>query len=73
MLQSPQLKDHVQTAGIDPSLSNNDIYEHKYLEDIKKVYKEAGNCDDQQQFKYVIGAYMVSTPELFTKKVLYLP
>ena len=32
VLQSPQVKDHVQTIGIDPSLSNNAIYEHKRLE-----------------------------------------
>ena len=35
MFQSPQIKDHVQTIGIDPSLSNNAIYEHKCLENIK--------------------------------------
>ena len=29
MLQSPQLKDHVQTIGIDQYLSNNALYEHK--------------------------------------------
>ena len=38
MLQSPRLKYHVQTIGIDPSLSNNTIYEHKFLENIKKLY-----------------------------------
>ena len=37
MLQSPQLKDHVQTIYIDPSLSNNTIYEQTLLENIKKV------------------------------------
>ena len=66
MLQSPRLKDHVQTIGIDPSLSNNTIYEHKCLENIKKLYKQAGKCDDQQQFKDILEAAMVSTPEGFT-------
>ena len=51
MLQSLRLKDHVQTIGVDQSLSTNVIYEHKYLENIKKLYKQAGNCDIQQQFK----------------------
>ena len=37
MLQSPRLKYHVQTIGIDPSLRNNAIYEHKCLENIKKL------------------------------------
>ena len=54
MLQSPQLKDHVQTIGIDQSLSKNSIYEHKCLENIKTLYKKAGNWDDQQQFKNII-------------------
>ena len=31
VLQSPRLKYHVQTIGIDQSLSNNVIYEHKCL------------------------------------------
>ena len=31
MLQSPLLKDHVQTIGIDQYLSNNAIYDHKCL------------------------------------------
>ena len=65
-LQSPRLKYHIQTIGIHPSLSNNDIYEHKCLENIKKLYKQAGKCDNQQQFKDIFEAAMVSTPEGFT-------
>ena len=37
MLQSPRLKYHVQTIVIDQSLSNNALYEHKFLENIKKL------------------------------------
>ena len=48
MFQSPLLKYHVLTVGIDPSLSNNTIYEHKCLENIKKLYKQSGECDDQK-------------------------
>ena len=62
LLQSPWLKDHVHTIVIEPSLRNNAIYEHKYLENIKKIYKQAGKCDDQQQFKDILGDTMVSTP-----------
>ena len=32
MFQSRHLKDHVHSVGIDQSLSNNDLYEHKCLE-----------------------------------------
>ena len=60
MLQSTQLKHHVQTIGIDRSLSNNTIYEHTCLENIKKLYKQAGKCENQQQFKDIIEADMVS-------------
>ena len=63
MLQSPRLKDHVQTIGIDQSLSNNATNEHKCLENIKK---KTGICDNRQQFKYILEATMVYTPEGFT-------
>ena len=63
MLQSTRLKDHVQNIGIDPSLSNNAIYEHKCLKNIKKLYKQAGMCDDQKKFKDILEAAMVYTPE----------
>ena len=66
MFQSPWLKDHVHTIGIDQFLRNNTIYEQKCLENIKILYKQAGKCDDQQQFKDIREAAMVSTPEWFT-------
>ena len=62
MLKSLRLKYHVNTIVIDQSLINNDLYEHKYLQKINKVYKHAGKCDNQQQFKYIIEAAMVCTP-----------
>ena len=68
MLQSPRLKYYVQTIGIHPSLRNNAIYEHKCIENIRKLYKQSGKCDDQQKIKDIIEAYMLSTPEAFTYK-----
>ena len=62
MLQSLCLKDHLQTIGIDQHLSNNDPYKHKCLEKIKKLYKHAGKCGNQQQFKDILEADMVYTP-----------
>ena len=32
----------------------------------EKLYKQAGKCDYQQQFKYILEADMVYTPEGFT-------
>ena len=66
MLQSLCLKDHVKTIGIDKSLRNNSLFEHKCLPNINKLYKHVGKCDDQQQFKDIIKAAMVFTPEGFT-------
>ena len=66
ILQSPLLKYHVQTIGIDPSLINNTIYEHKCLENMKKLYKQAGKCKHKQKFKDIIEAAMVYTTEGFT-------
>ena len=66
MLQSPRLKYHVHTIGIHRSLSKKSIYEHKCLEKIKRLYKQAGKCEYQQQFKYIVEDAMVSTPEVFT-------
>ena len=63
MLQSPRLKDHVHTIGIHPSLSNNTIYEHKCLENIKKIYKQSGKSDDRQQCKDILDTDTVSNPE----------
>ena len=63
MLKSPRLKYHVQTIGIYQSLRKNALYEHKCLENIKKLYKQAGKWDDQNQFKDILEAVMVSTPE----------
>ena len=66
ILQSPRPKDHINTIGIDQSLSNNSIFEHRCLQNIKKLYKHAGKFDDQIRFKYIIEAAMVFTPEVFT-------
>ena len=62
MLKSPRLKYHIQSIGIGQSLSNNDIYEHKCLENTKTLYKQAGKCDYQGKFKDILEAAIVSTP-----------
>ena len=49
-----------------PILKQQSIYEHKCLENINKLYKHAGKCDDQKQFKDFLDAAMVSTPERLT-------
>ena len=47
-------------------MRNSAPFEHKYIQNIKKSYKHYGKCDEQQQFKYIHEAAIVSTPEEFT-------
>ena len=55
------------------SLSRSAMYEHRCLEKIKKLYKYSGKCDDQQQYKFIFEAAMVSTPRGFTDNSLMSP
>ena len=73
MLQSPRLKYQVKTIGIDESLSKNALFELKCPQNIKKLYKHAGKCDNQKQFKYILEASMVSTPEGLTDNIPISP
>ena len=54
LLHSSHLKDHMNAIGIDLSLSNSALFEHRCLQYINKLYKHDGKCDDQQQFKDII-------------------
>ena len=54
------------TIGIDQSLSNGAMYEHRCLENINKLYTSSVKCDDKMQFKAIIEVSMVSTTEKFT-------
>ena len=62
MLQSMHLKDHMKSIGTDQSLSNSASFEHHFLNNIKNMYQHSGQCDDQQEFNYVIEDTMVSNP-----------
>ena len=63
MLKSSRLEDHMKTIGIDQSLCTRSSFEHKYLNNIKKIYQHSGKCDDQQNLKDVLDSAMVSNPE----------
>ena len=66
VLQSPRLKYHTKTIGIDQSLSNRASFEHNCLNNIKYIYQHSGKCDDQQNFKDILEADMVSNLEEIT-------
>ena len=63
MLQSSRLEDHMKTIGIDQSLCTRSYFEHKCMNNIKKIYQHEGKYCDQQNLKDILGADMVSTPE----------
>ena len=63
ILQSSRLEDHMKTIGIDQSLCTRSSFEHKCMNNIKKIYQHAGKYDDQQNLKAIIDDAMVSTPE----------
>ena len=49
-------------------LTNRALSKHKYLENIKKLYKSSDKCDDQNKYKDIIESGIFSTPEGLTKK-----
>ena len=73
ILQSPRLKYNMNTIGIYQLLRNSDIFEHRCLQNINKLYKHSGKCDSQQKFKDIIEAAIVSTPEGFTNNTPRYP
>ena len=59
------------TIGVEQSSSNSSLYEHRCMGKIKKLYKYAVKCDDQQQYQAILEAAMVSIHEQFTGKFHY--
>ena len=51
--------------GIERSSFNMSTFEHRYMNNIKKIYQHAGKCDDQQNLKDILEASLLSTPEGF--------
>ena len=62
MLQSSRLEEHMKTISINQSSFNRSSFENICMNNIKKIYKHAGKCDDQQNIKDIIDAAILSTP-----------
>ena len=54
---------HMVTIRVEQSLIGSAMYEHIFLENIKKLYKYSGKCDYQQHHNAIIEAAMVSSTE----------
>ena len=63
----------MKTIGIDQSLCTRSYFEHKCMINIKKIFQNAGKCDDQQNLKDIIDAAMVPTAEEITNDSPSLP
>ena len=73
MLQSPRIEDHMKTIGIDQSLCNRSSFEHKCVNNIKKIYQHTGKCDDPKNLKGIIDDALVSTLEVVTYDIPHVP
>ena len=54
------------TIGVDLLLRNSGLYEHICLGNINKLYKSYSKCDDQQKYKAILEAAIVSNTEGLT-------
>ena len=59
MLQSSRLEEHMNTIGIDQSLCTRSSFEHKFMNNIKKIYQHEGKFDYQQNLKDILDAARV--------------
>ena len=73
MLKSSRLEYHMKTIGIVQSVCTRSSFEHKYMNNIKKIYQHSGKCYHQQNPNDIIDAAMVSTPEGFTDNSPNMP
>ena len=53
----------MKNIGIDQSSFARSSFEHRCMNNIKKIYEYAGKCDDQKNLKDIIDAAILSTPE----------
>ena len=53
-MQPEQLKGHMVTIGVDKLLSNSAMTEHRGWENIEKLYKYSGKCDDKNSIKTLL-------------------
>ena len=67
VFQSEKPKEHMVTIGVYQLLIASALYEHRCLENTNKLYKYAGKCDYQQQYKAIIEAAMVYNPKGLTE------
>ena len=68
-LQSSHLEDHMKTIGIDQSSITRSSFEHRCMNNVKKIYQHEGKCDDQKNLKDILEVDILSTPEGFSYNI----
>ena len=63
MLQSSRLEDHMKTIFIDCSRFNMSTFEHRCINNIKKLHQHTGKCDNQQNLKDILEDAPLYTTE----------
>ena len=63
----------MKTIGIDQSSFTQSSFEHRCMNNIKKIYQHAGKCDYQQNIKGIIDVSILSTPKGVTYKIPNVP
>ena len=63
MFQSSRFEYHMKTIGIDQSSFIGSSFEHRCMNNIKKIYQHAGKCGDQQNLKDIMDADILYTTE----------
>ena len=63
----------MNNIGIDQSSFTMSSFEHRCMNNIKKIYQHAGKCDDQHYLKDIIDAALLYTPEGFTDDCTNVP
>ena len=63
MLQSLRIEDHMKTIGMDQSSFIRSSFEHRCMNNIKKICQHASKNDYQQNLKDILEAALLSTPE----------
>ena len=63
LLKYSCLEDHMKTIGIEKFSFARSSFDHRCMNNIKKIYQHAGKCDHQNNLKDIIDAAILSTPE----------
>ena len=57
----------MKTIGIERSSFTRSSFEHRCMNNIKKIHQHAGKCDNQQNLKDILEASLLSTAEGLTE------